>query len=127
MRLLLDSHSTIWYLEGDNALSLNAKNAIDDPRNDKFVSAASVWEIAIKIGIGKIQLKFPFVDFFQLLAINHFTWLPIQFEHTVRMVQFPFHHRDPFDRIMIAQALEEGMTIVGQDPAFPAYGVPMLW
>ncbi|MBP6825982.1 MAG: type II toxin-antitoxin system VapC family toxin [Saprospiraceae bacterium] len=127
MRLLLDSHAMIWYLQGDPTLSSTARQAIVDTRNHKFISAASIWEVAIKVSIGKIQLKFPFADFHQLLAINQFDWLPISFEHAARVSRLPFHHRDPFDRIIIAQALEERMTIVGLDPEFPAYGVPVLW
>ncbi|MBK8196377.1 MAG: type II toxin-antitoxin system VapC family toxin [Lewinellaceae bacterium] len=127
MRLLLDSHTTIWYLQGDNALSADARRLIADADNDKFISAASVWEISIKVSLGKIHLGFPFVDFYSLLDINNFEWVPITFSHLVQSSQLPFHHRDPFDRIMIAQALAEDMAVVGRDPAFPVYGVPVLW
>ena len=127
MNLLLDSHALIWFLNGDSRLSSNAKKSIEDPANQNFVSIATVWEIAIKNSLGKLNLTRPLSELPGQLHQNGFDLLPVEFRHIFQVNRLPFHHRDPFDRIIIAQALEERMTIVGLDPEFPAYGVPVLW
>ena len=98
-----------------------------DLENIKFVSIASLWEIAIKVNLGKIQLDFDFKDFMTLLSINGFEVLSIEFEHTRAVAALPLHHRDPFDRILIAQSLVNEMIIVTRDPCFSDYEVPILW
>ena len=128
MNLLLDSHALIWFLEDDRRLSPSARSAISDPDNLCFVSDATAWEIGIKHALGKLDLPLPFDELFpnRLEALG-FKMLPIMHLHLYRMIRLPRHHGDPFDRLLIAQALSEGFTIVSQDPHFPGYRVPILW
>ncbi len=128
MKLLLDTHTLLWFIAGDKSLSRNARSFIEDAANEKFVSAASVWETAIKISIGKMNLSAPFDKLFpHQLAVNGFTLLPIEIKHISKVVSLPFHHRDLFDRILIAQAIEEKMSLVSIDAVFDAYGVARIW
>jgi PIN domain nuclease of toxin-antitoxin system len=99
-----------------------------DPGNEKWVSPASYWEIAIKISTGKYALAGPYEDFWQnAIDANGFLYLHILPRHTTLLTAMPYHHRDPFDRLLIAQALAEGMTMVCCDPVFDAYGVSRVW
>ena len=128
MRLLLDTHAFLWFIAGDSKLSATARAAIEDPGNEKLVSAGSLWEIAIKISLGKLTLAEPFgVIIPRELARNGFAILPIQPTHADRISRMPFHHRDPFDRLLIAQAQEESLELVSLDPQFDAYGVRRIW
>lgn len=124
MRLLLDSNAFLWAYARPEELSAASRHAIADIANDRWVSIASLWEIAIKLSIGKLSLPNDNLA----AAISHLavTVLPISVVHIGRAQALPFHHRDPFDRMMIAQAMEEGLTIVTRDRHFPAYGVPIL-
>ena len=126
-KLLLDTYALIWFLRGDSELSPAAGKSMRDSTNVKFVSIASLWKIAIKVNLGKIQFDFALKDFAELIAANDFDILPIAFEHILMVGTLPPHHRDPFDRMLIAQASVEGLTIVTRDPHFPDYGVPVLW
>ncbi|MFN0013968.1 MAG: type II toxin-antitoxin system VapC family toxin [Saprospiraceae bacterium] len=126
-KLLVDTHALIWFLRGDSSLSQVAEKAMRAPENIKFVSIASLWEIAIKVNLKKIELDFSLADFENLLADNQFEVFPIGFQHVVRVAALSLHHRDPFDRMLIAQALTEGLAIVTRDPHFPDYGVPIVW
>lgn len=128
MSLLLDTQALLWFLLDDPRMSTTARDAIVDHPEPVLVSPGSLWEIAIKISLGKYQLPMPYVEFWdQQLAANEFHLLPIAVAHTARVTSLPFHHRDPFDRLLIAQALEEGISIVGSDRAFDAYGVSRIW
>jgi PIN domain nuclease of toxin-antitoxin system len=128
VNLLLDTHTVLWFYLADPQLSAAASTAIMDPANEKWVSPASYWEIAIKISIGKYALAQPYEDFWRnAIDANGFQVLHILTRHTSRLTTMPFHHRDPFDRLIIAQALAEAMTIVSTDPIVDAYGVPRLW
>jgi PIN domain nuclease of toxin-antitoxin system len=128
MRLLLDTHSFLWFVLGDSQLSPRALSLILDPGNEKLLSPASYWEIAIKISIGKYSLSEPYEAFLQRgIAGNGFVILPIEPRHTARVINLPFHHRDPFDRLLIAQAIAEGIPIVSADPALDRYPVTRLW
>ena len=127
MALLLDTHTLIWYLEGDAQLSETAKKRLDNRDERRCVSTVSIWEMAIKIGLGKLEIKRPLSDVPKLLSDNSFEWLPLTFGHSLAYVDLPLHHRDPFDRMLIAQASAEGLTIVTRDPHFPDYAVPVLW
>jgi PIN domain nuclease of toxin-antitoxin system len=128
MRLLLDSHAFLWFCEGSASLSAKARAAIEDPANEKFVSHATAWEVAIKASLGKLMLGVPFDELFPgALVSNGFLTLLPDFRHYRELLTLPFHHRDPFDRLLIAQARVEGLTLVSCDPHFPAYGVPVLW
>jgi PIN domain nuclease of toxin-antitoxin system len=128
MRLLLDTHTLLWFALNDPSLSGTAMNLILDPAHEKFVSPASYWEIAIKISVNKYALTQPYEDFFRAaIDDNGFRHLPIEPRHTAALTTLPYHHRDPFDRLIAATALVEGMTLVSADPAFDAYGVTRLW
>ncbi len=127
MKLLIDTHALIWYLKGDAQLSDTARLAMQDAANLRYFSAASNWEIAIKVNIGKIQLDFPFSDLRTITSALGYEWLPIEFEHTVQASSLPLFHRDPFDRMLISQALVEQLTVVTKDPLFQPYSAPLLW
>lgn len=128
MRLLLDTHAVIWAYTNDPKLSTTAANLILDPAHDKLVSPASYWEMAIKLGTRKLILAEPFPDFIQHAVFdNGFAVLPIEPRHCLPLVSLPRHHNDPFDRLMIAQAMVENMPIVSIDPAFDPHPVQRLW
>jgi PIN domain nuclease of toxin-antitoxin system len=128
MKLLLDTHTVLWFALNDPQLSAAAQTAIIDPANEKWVSPASYWEIAIKISTGKYTLTVPYEDFWRdAINANGFQILHILPRHTALLTTLPYHHRDPFDRLMIVQALAEGMSIVCGDPVFSAYGVNLVW
>lgn len=128
MKLLLDTHALLWFLNDDAQLSATAKSMIEDPLNHKFVSVASCWEIAIKVGNGKLDLGEPATTFLpRELAANHFDLLPIDIRHATSVEALPPHHRDPFDRLIFAQSILEGMEVVGVDSMFDAYGVVRRW
>lgn len=127
-RLLLDTHTLLWFIADDSNLSAVARTAIEDASNDVFVSVASAWEIAIKVGIGKLSINAPSVEAFfsEQMEANQFGYLPISPAHVFRAGELPLHHRDPFDRLLIAQAIVEGMTFVTRED-FRAYGATTAW
>jgi PIN domain nuclease of toxin-antitoxin system len=128
MRLLLDSHSFLWFVLRDPQLSPTADTLICDPDNDILISPATYWEIAIKVGLGKHDLLAPYDDFMkQGIEGNDFDVLPIETRHTSLLISMPRHHRDPFDRLIIAQPLVEKLAVVSADLQFDAYGVTRLW
>jgi PIN domain nuclease of toxin-antitoxin system len=128
MRLLLDTHAFLWFVLNDPALSPKARDLIADPKNDLYLSPASHWEIAIKISIGKYQIPGSFETWMnQQLQINDISILPIEIAHTAAVTNLPFHHKDPFDRLLIAQSLTEAIPIVSADSTLNAYGVTRLW
>lgn len=128
MNLLLDTHALLWFALGDQQLSLAARQLIEDATNSKFVSPATYWEIAIKISIGKYALNEPYETFFdRAIRQNGFQILPIEPRHTVALTTLPYHHRDPFDRLMIAQAIIERLALVSADAIFDAYPIQRLW
>jgi PIN domain nuclease of toxin-antitoxin system len=122
VRLLLDTHVLLWW-RLQEPLAPPAADAIADPRNDVFVSAASIWEAEIKAAAGKLRLG---VDLVEQVSDARFRGLPIELQHGVAAARLPPHHRDPFDRMLIAQAKAEGLTLVSRDPVFGAYGIPLL-
>lgn len=123
MRLLLDTHALLWWLEDSAQLSTEARDAIADGANEIAVSAASAWEMAIKQAAGKLRVPEALND---ALATSGFAALPITIEHALKAAALEPHHRDPFDRMLVGQALVEGLTIVTRDPRFHPYGVPIL-
>jgi len=125
MRVLVDTHVVIWYLEGNQSLSKPRRQSIVDANNDIFVSIASLWEISIKISAGKLKVSRSISDIFHQLADQSITVLPIMAGH-VQVATLPFHHRDPFDRMIIAQAQVEFLPIMTHDKAFADYGVKLL-
>ncbi len=128
MRALLDTHSILWYAFGDPKLSTLAKSLIDDPVNEKLLSIVSPWEVGIKVSSGKLTVAKP-VDIFFASEINLLSLqlLPITLAHVACISTLPFHHRDPFDRMLIAQSLIEGIPIISADAVFDAYGITRLW
>jgi PIN domain nuclease of toxin-antitoxin system len=128
LKLLLDTHALLWFYLDDPKLSDAARLIILDPANVKLVSPASYWEIAIKVSLGKYILTKPHAEaMHDAIDRNGFGVLPIEPTHTATLATLPFHHRDPFDRLIIAQALTEGLAIVGADTQFDAYGVTRYW
>jgi PIN domain nuclease of toxin-antitoxin system len=126
--LLLDTHAMLWFLWDDARLSKNAKTLIEDADNRKLVSVASCWEIAIKVGLGKLNLGEPSRSFLpREIARNNFGVLPISVDHATMVASLAPHHKDPFDRLLIAQAMVEGFALVGADVVFDEYGVSRLW
>jgi PIN domain nuclease of toxin-antitoxin system len=123
-RLLVDTDALLWWLDDAPELSAVARAAIADPANQPLVSTASVWEIAIKASLGKLTVPPELPD---EIDDAGFTWLPVGVEHGWAARELPFHHRDPFDRLLIAQALEEHLPLVTRDPHFAAYGVACRW
>lgn len=128
MTLLLDTHSFLWFWWDDSQLSVTAKQAIRDPANRKLVSTASCWEIAIKVSLKKLDLGAPYRGFIhQHMVRNNFELLQITDEHLAELVDLPFHHKDPFDRLLVAQSLYERIPIVSIDPQLDAYGMTRIW
>ena len=128
MTLLLDTHSFLWFWWDDPQLSETAKQAICDPTNRKLISTASCWEIAIKVSLKKLDLGAPYRGFIhQHMVRNNFELLQITDEHLAGIVDLPFHHKDPFDRLLIAQSVYEQIPIVSADLQFDAYGGSRIW
>ena len=128
MNMLLDTQALLWFLLDDSRLSRKAREVIIHAEGSIFVSPASFWEIAIKISLGKFALPEPYLHFWnRQMQKNALTLLPITLDHTARIADMPFHHKDPFDRLLIAQSLEEQVPIVSSDSIFDAYGVNRLW
>jgi PIN domain nuclease of toxin-antitoxin system len=128
VRLLLDTHALLWWLAGDEALSNTAREAISDPGNDVFVSAASAWEIATKYRLGKLPDAAAIAaDIAGAVASQDFTELPINIRDGQIAGGLPAIHKDPFDRMLIAQAITADMVIVSNEALFNAYAVARLW
>jgi PIN domain nuclease of toxin-antitoxin system len=125
VKLLLDTHILLWYLEGHSNLTLAQRQRIEDRRNQVAVSIASMWEMTIKISIGKLTLMDDLAAIEDTLLQQSIHILPIQTAHLQCLINLPFHHRDPFDRLIIAQALTEELTLVSDDAAFSAYSVSL--
>lgn len=128
MRLLLDTVAFIWLAENDASLSQSARNLIDNPANELFLSAASVWEIAIKYSIGRLHLRVPPEEYIsEQRRFHHIESLPIIETDALEVGKLPHIHRDPFDRLILAQAIVRGMGIVTNDRLIQMYSVPVLW
>jgi PIN domain nuclease of toxin-antitoxin system len=124
---LLDTHTPIWLFNGDDALSKTAKQLILDVSNSKYLSIASAWELAIKAGLGKIDFAGKSAGFLRLAEANGFIILPIKTSHLTTYESLPFIHRDPFDRLFIASAIAEQMTLITADENIARYDVPHIW
>ena len=130
MRLLLDTHTLIWFFAGDSQLSTTARILIEDEDNNKLVSIASIWEMAIKESKGHLNLSLPLHEYIgQKLSLEDFNLLNINLDHLSEIVTMPFYHKDPFDRLLIAQAIREGIPILSKDSAFDAYSknINLIW
>lgn len=127
MKILLDTHAFIWFIMDDAKLSRAAKNMIESTPV-VMISVATAWEMAIKMKLGKLNISATFDQIFPYyLTINHITVLPIELRHLSLVASLPLHHRDPFDRLMIAQSIVDHLPIVSRDSAFDAYGITRLW
>ena len=127
MRLLLDAHTFLWWVTNDPALKRRPRGAIADVANECFLSHASVWEMAIKAALGKLKLPSPVGRFVvDQCEVNNVHLLPITLAHAAAVESLPFHHRDPFDRLLVVQAQHEGLTLVSRDPLLKAYGIPLI-
>jgi PIN domain nuclease of toxin-antitoxin system len=128
MKLLLDTHALLWFLADDPRLSATAKTAIEDLANERWLSPVSLLEIALKNRLGKLPLPEPFGTMFPAdLAAEDIHLLPLEPQHIEPLTTLPLHHKDPFDRLIAATALVEGLRLVSVDPAFDAYGLKRLW
>jgi PIN domain nuclease of toxin-antitoxin system len=128
VRLLLDTHAFLWWVEGAPAVGRRARAAVSNPDNEVLLSVAVCWELAIKLSLGKLRLAESLDRFVpEQLRRNGFSLLPIELRHVGRVADLPFRHRDPFDRLLAAQALEDDLTIVSADRVFRKYGTRLLW
>jgi PIN domain nuclease of toxin-antitoxin system len=128
MRILLDTHTFIWFIEGNEQLSDAARQLIEEPSNQIFLSVASQWEMIIKISLGKLKLASPFETLIpKMMRDNDISLLNIAFEQLVALSQLPLYHRDPFDRLLIAQAITEQCVLISKDAIFTAYPVKLFW
>jgi PIN domain nuclease of toxin-antitoxin system len=128
VRLLLDTHAFLWFITNDSRLTPTAQTLIADSDNDILISPASYWETAIKISIGKYPLSVSFETFITRgIEGNGFKVLSIEPRHAAALTSMPFHHRDPFDRLLVAQAHVEGIPVVSSDAILDHYGISRLW
>lgn len=128
MRALIDTSTFLWTISDNKKLSSNARRFIANLENEIFISVASLWEIAIKTSIGKLELLLPFNRLIpEQLEQNSITVLPIEVQHLSKIIDLPFHHRDPFDRLIIAQGLSEQLPVITPDAAFGRYSIQLIW
>ena len=127
MNYLLDTHTLIWFLNGDNSLTSKARKAIESDNATNFVSIASLWEISIKLSLDRLEIKFSFETISKEFDKNNFQLLPITFKDILVLSKLPFHHRDPFDRMIISQSIANDFTIISKDKEFGSYKVKLLW
>ena len=128
MKLLVDTHAFLWVIHGDARLSQGGREAYLDRRNDLFLSAASIWEIGIKVSLGKLEMLSGWIGTIRHeMDVSGVRLLPIEPDHCARLSSLPFYHRDPFDRLLIAQALVEDMSIVTADRKLAAYEPVCVW
>ncbi|MGF9759475.1 type II toxin-antitoxin system VapC family toxin [Microvirga sp. 0TCS3.31] len=121
MRILLDTHALLWWLAGDPRIERQAQDLIADPANDILVSSASLWEIVVRVRLGKLEADIR--DIIAAIDAQGFETLEIRPEHLEDLVRLPMHHRDPFDHLLIAQAIAEGLTLLSEDQHVSAYPV----
>ena len=128
MRVLLDTHTFLWWVTNDSRLSKSVIEVIKDPEVEVLLSVVTPWEMVIKVGIGKLQLTdTPEVLVREQRSRHHFQILPIKLEHVLKVGALPDHHKDPFDRLLIAQSLEENVPLVTDDPLIQRYVLNILW
>ncbi len=127
MAYLIDTHTLLWHFNGDNQMSISAMEILKDNKQKKYTSIASVWEIAIKMSIGKLLLEFSFNEIEVKLAGSNISLLDISVEHTRKIISLPLYHRDPFDRMIIAQSITENLTVISKDKNFSLYPIKLLW
>jgi PIN domain nuclease of toxin-antitoxin system len=127
MKYLLDTHALIWCLEADNQLSVTAREVISDANADIYVSIVSLWEMAVKMSLGKLKLSQSLEQVIDSLEQHNATLLSVNPAHVLKVSNLPFEHRDPFDRLLIAQALVENMKFISNEALFLRYGVDRVW
>lgn len=128
MKILLDTQAFLWFITDDPKLSAFARSLIENSDNERLLSIASLWEIAIKMSLGKLEMGRPFEELIpHQLELNDINVLVIEVAHLKKVAVMPFHHRDPFDRLIIAQSLVEQLPVVSIDAKFDDYGVERLW
>lgn len=128
MNYLLDTHTFLWFINDDSSLNATAKTLIEDPENTIYLSVASIWEMAIKVSLEKLEMPLPFTDFIdEQLDKNTIILLKIKTAHTGIVATLPFYHRDPFDRLIIAQSKVEVIPVIGKDTIFDNYGIERVW
>jgi len=128
VNILLDTHAFLRFIKDDPMLSSSAKILIENIDNDRFISLASIWEIAIKTSLNKLEIAKPFSEFIpNQLKQNYINLLPINISHLIKVAELPFYHRDPFDRLMISQSLIEKIPIISKDTVFDDYGIKQFW
>jgi PIN domain nuclease of toxin-antitoxin system len=128
MNVLLDTHAFLWAITGDKKLSKTARKTFLDTGNRLFFSAVSMWEICIKISLEKLSLKNGWYNKIQNeISINAIQWLPVEMSHCAELTKLPFHHRDPFDRMLVAQARVDDLQILSRDDRLSAYNIERLW
>ena len=124
---LLDTHTLLWYIEKKKKISAAARTLIEEKGIVNFVSIISLWEISIKISLGKLEILTPFSNFSQLINENGFEILPISFEDILLLTNLPFHHRDPFDRMLVVQSINNNLKILSRDEILDNYQVNRIW
>lgn len=127
MPYLLDTHAFLWFVSGDKQLPKSAINIIKDIRESCFLSIASLWEITIKNQSNKLDLGISLEELFQFADRNQLEIIPINYEHLLQLAKLPTHHNDPFDRLIIAQAISEDLTVITRDKLFKNYNVTQIW
>ena len=128
MKVLLDTHAFLWLISGDDRLSETAQKTFLNPGNILFFSAASLWEICIKMSLGKLSLKSGWLKTIENeMKINAIQWLSIEMTHCVKLINLPFHHRDPFDRMLVAQAMVDDMQLLSWDTRLSSYEIKCIW
>ena len=126
MKLLVDTHAFLWYMAGDDRLSSTAVRAIDSSQ-EWWLSAASVWELAIKASLGRLTVPTSIADYLSAKVRDGLRILSIEWPHAAAVERLPFHHRDPFDRLIVAQAQADRLPVVTKDKVFRKYGVDVIW
>jgi PIN domain nuclease of toxin-antitoxin system len=127
MNLLVDTHAFLWFMAGDRRLSKRARRAIDNSEGEWWLSAASVWELSIKSSLGRVMLPATVDEYFSEKVRQGLRILAVDWTHAAAVERLPFHHRDPFDRLLVAQAQSERLAIVTKAPVFAKYGVRAVW
>jgi PIN domain nuclease of toxin-antitoxin system len=127
MAYLIDTHAFLWYIDGNPHLSEEAKAVIDNRESSRYISISSLWEIAIKESLGKLALTKPFETLQEYVIANNFVLLSVAFNHLLQLKELPHHHKDPFDRLLISQAITENLSIISADQHFKAYPVNVIW
>jgi Uncharacterized protein conserved in bacteria len=127
MRLLFDTHALIWHYEASPALSDRARDMLNLSDNQLFISTASLWEMTIKVSSGKLRLRKSLKEIINVYRELEVTIMPVEPDHALATESLPWHHRDPFDRLLIAQAIHEDLTLVSRDNMFASYPINVLW